>query len=117
MPQVARQRHGPCSLLPGRLRLQTREAFHLPQQQTAPSLSVVGVIVVRYGYLEAACACSCSGIDPRKSMDPLGPVSNIRVEAMHLMVGAYKIRSSKLSFNSPACQEFAFIPETSVILL
>src|SRR3954447_17585304 len=47
MPQVARQRHRPCSLLPGRLRLQTREAFHLPQQQTAPSLSVVGVSYVR----------------------------------------------------------------------
>src|SRR3954471_16238178 len=43
-PQVARQRHGPCSLLPRRLRLQTRKAFHLPQQQTSPGLSVVGVI-------------------------------------------------------------------------
>src|SRR3954468_8781194 len=40
---VARQRHGPCSLLPRRLCLQARKAFHLPQQQTAPGLSVVEV--------------------------------------------------------------------------
>src|SRR3954453_13685609 len=43
MPQVARERHGPCSLLPRRLCLQAREAFHLPQQQTSPGLSVVEV--------------------------------------------------------------------------
>jgi transposase len=51
----------------GLLRLQTREAFHLPQQQTSPGLSVVGVLyrprLVRHlvrAYAALAAGGSCS---------------------------------------------------------
>src|SRR3954452_19790363 len=74
MPQVARERHGPCSLLPRRLRLQTREAFHLPQQQTSPGLSIVGVDY-------------CLGLllpGERKSVEPIAAVTApARVSAQH----------------------------------
>src|SRR3954470_13153514 len=42
-PQVPRERHGPCPVLPRRLCLQTRQAIHLAETPKDPGLSIVRV--------------------------------------------------------------------------
>src|SRR4051794_6126816 len=43
MPQVGHQRHGPCPVLPRRLRVQTRQALHFTDSTRNHGLSIAGV--------------------------------------------------------------------------